>query len=410
MKVLKIAALISLVLLMGLFLWSCAGQSSAQAAAAQAQTAAVQKGDLTISITSAGNLALSLTADPAFEISGTVREVLVQEGDSVKKGQALARLDPSDWQDQVYNLETQLISAQRQLTSKKSAILQSQISLLNARMTLEQAQEPTSSKGQDTSPILDPLDIQIKSMQLNLARANLTDAQAGVADVQRAVDAAQKAYNDAKNASPEVLAPFDGFITKVSVTGGLQIYKGQVAVSMADPTKFEAQLLVGEVDIFKIAIGTPANVGIDAVSGLTVPAKVTKVAPTATVQGNVVNYSVKVELDPTQVLQLKQGLSVTVNVIVQNKQSVLMVPNRAIINQGKDTVVQIAGTDPPEMRPVKLGISDYQNTEVTDGLKEGEKVVVPQAAAGTTSSSQQRTTTGTIGGIPGIGRIVGGGR
>lgn len=393
-------AVLACVFVVGAGAVACTAPASGATTAQSATVATVVRGNLSDDITSAGNLALSVTADPAFEVAGTVSEVLVDLADSVKKGQVLARLDAAEWQTRLDTLANQVTSAQRTLTSRQRSVTSSQISLINAKKALEQAREPTSTGlGAGVASMLDPIDIQIKTMQVDIAQWNLDDAKTAVTDAQRSLDTAQKAYDDAKASSIEVVAPFDGFITKLGVTGGQQVLKGAVAVTMADPTKFQAQLNVGEMDIFKIAIGTSATVGIDAVSGLSVPAKVTWIAPTATVSGNVVSYSVKVELDSTRTQQLKQGLSVTVTLNIASRQNVLMVPVRAIVRQQGNTFVQVPdGGATPKLVPVTVGMSTAQFAEIVSGLKEGDKVMV-QASSSSSSSSQQRP--GGMG-IPGV--------
>lgn len=384
--------------------------TKAAGAASTTTTATVIRGNITLDITTAGNLKYSVTAEPAFEMSGYVAEVLVEEGQMVKKGQVLARLDTSAYEDQLRSLETALLNAQRNVVSRETAVLQARVNLKNAEVALEQAKEPTSSWGQSVSAVVDPIQIEIKTMQLELARLNLESAIVAVDDARRSLADAQRSYNEAKAKSPEVKAPFDGFVAKLNVTGGAEVNKGAIPAKIADPTRFEAELSVSETDMVKVSIGMSANVRVEAL-GTTIPAKVTRISPTATISSGVVTYKVKVELDPAQpavaavVSRLREGMSVTVNIVLQEKKGILLVPSRAIIQQGRSTVVQIAGTEPVEVRPIKTGISNYQFTEVIEGLTEGEKVIVPQTtvASSTSSSQSNQRTSGTSGiMIPGI--------
>jgi macrolide-specific efflux system membrane fusion protein len=372
------------------------------APAAQYQTAIVGAGNLTVEISGSGNLALSSTEDVAFELAGTVQEVLVEEGDSVEEGQVLARLDTSE--------------RESELTGLERALLQAKINLKNARLALERAEEDDNA---------DPLDIDMKELQVTLAEGSLEDAE--------------EALEEASNASPEVIAPFNGFITNVNVRGGDEVKKGTVAATIADPDKFEVDILVSEMDISEVEKGGRATVQADAISGITFPAEVTYIAPTATIQSGVVNYQVTVEVgslsDIAQVLpsgmtppegftppvgwgnssisqavgtfeaiQLRDGLTVTVNIIVDQRINVLVVPNGAITTQGGRSYVEVLSTDGTiETRAIRIGITDYVNTEVTDGLNEGEKVIVPQ---GTTTTTQQQ---GGGGIFPGGGTFPGGG-
>ena len=100
--------------------------------------------------------------------------------------------------------------------------------------------------------------------------------------------------------------------------------------------------------------------------------------------------------------QLREGLTVTVSIIVEERNDVLLVPNKAITRRGAETYVQVLSPDGVTTeRSITTGISDWQFTEVTEGLSEGEKVVVPQGT--TTPPTPQPGGQGEIR-IPGMGR------
>ena len=83
--------------------------------------------------------------------------------------------------------------------------------------------------------------------------------------------------------------------------------------------------------------------------------------------------------------QLREGLTVTVSIIIEEKTDVLLIPNEAITSEGSQSYVQVVtASGAPEQRAIQTGITDYQVTEVTSGLKEGEQVLISQ---GTTTTS-----------------------
>jgi RND family efflux transporter MFP subunit len=423
MRVLKIILTILALGSIGLTSLSCNSDSDSEGAAGS-QTVSVQRGDLTVDITASGNLALSVTEDLAFDIPGTiaeitVAEVLVEEGDSVEEGQLLAKLDTSEWDDMLIDL--------------KRDLLQVEIDLKNAELTLEEAEEDTyiTVTGDIREQYTDPDEIDILELRVELAEARFEDAQ--------------KALEEANEKSPEIIAPFDGFVTAVNVDGGDEVKTGTVAVAVADPNKFEADILVSEMDIMDVELGGTAWVDIDAMSGVTLPAQVVHISPTATISSGVVNYQVKVEVESMEAvmqerqeampdissgeipeplrraieegqitqeeaeemleqmraareeqqaafedIQLREGLTVTVTIIVDERTDVLLVPNGAITTQGGQTLVQIVSSDGTiEQRTVTTGISNWQYTEVTEGLSEGEQVVVPQGTATTAATERQ---------------------
>jgi len=389
----------------------------------------VQRGDLTVDITASGNLALSVEEELAFEMAGTVEEVLVEEGDSVEQGQLLAKLDTSEWDDVLTALERDL--------------LQAEINLENAEYALDKAEEETTTSIVGDIVVqecADSREIDIKELQVELAQARFDDDQ--------------KALEEALEKSPEITAPFDGFITKVNVEGGDEVLTGMVAVKLADPNKFEADILVSEMDILQVKLEGEAWVQVDAMQGMSLPAKITHISPTATIQQGVVNYQVKVEVQSLEAVQqeqqearqkamekisqgelperlkqaieegeitqeqaeekmeqiqqkqvgqqgqkpamipedfqLREGLTVTVSIIVDERHNVLLVPNSAIITEGQQTYIQVLSPDGTiEQRAITTGISNWQYTEVTSGLSEAEEIIVPQSSAMPTSPIEE---------------------
>lgn len=274
-----------------------------------------------------------------------------------------------------------------------------------------------------------------RSVQSTLDKANLA--------LDKAKDDLKKAQENLTNAV--ITAPFAGFITKVSVSGGDEIQKGTVAVQLADPARFKTTIMVGEKDVFKLQEGMEASIQIDSLPTVILTAKVTQIAPTATIQSGVVNYEVEVEADslqtartPTQnqtgalrqdnstfisgessqsvargetgsgtvsnTSQLREGLTVTLNITVSGKKDILLIPGQAIQRSGKNTQVQVVKNGVTETRVVKTGISNWQYTEVTDGLSEGEEVVIPTAIAASPAASQgQQNPLMIPGSVPRIG-------
>ncbi len=409
-KIIKIILIILVICWVGVFGWfvfpqlGC-GSESASNQVPESQVITVQRGDLRIDITAVGNLALSRTEDLAFDIfylEAAVEEVLVEEGDTVEEGQVVARLSTSEWERELATLESSVTKEKASYTTATVALEKAESVAYTADLEMEIKQQQVERAQQEyweavirydygriseedlteaatalrtaeaalAEVITDPLQIEAKRLQVELTEAKFKDAERELAE--------------AREISPEVKAPFAGFITKVNVEGGDEIKDGTVAVTLADPTKFEAEIMVSEMDILQVKLGGDAGVQVDAMQGVSLPAKVTHISPTATIQQGVVNYKVKVEIESLKGFQLREGLTVTVSILVEEKNDVLLVPNKAIIRRGRQTYVQVLKDGVIEERAIKTGISDWQYTEVTDGLSEGEKVVIPETTTPTT--------------------------
>ena len=310
----------------------------------------------------------------------------------------------------------------------------------------------------------DPLEVEQKQKQLALAQANLKEAEDNLAELLGSVDSLEVELKQFEVASAQaaldeaieslematLVAPFAGIVISVNVEAGDAVNANQVVIELVDPDKFEAEILVNEMDFFQIKLGGQAWVQVDAMPGLSLPAKVAHISPTATIQQGVVNYKVKVETESLQsVMQerqeamqgelregsrqateegsltqeqleemmkqrqqaqagqpegqqrqmptivpedfkLAEGLTVTVSLIVEQKTDVLLVPNSAITMQGGQAYVHVLTPDGTiEERAIMTGISNWQYTEVIEGLSEGEKVVIPETATTTPTTPEQ---------------------
>jgi hypothetical protein len=252
-----------------------------------------------------------------------------------------------------------------------------------------------------------------------------------------------------------ITAPFDGFISKINVEGGDDILKGTVALVIADPNQFEAQIYVSEDDIASVKLGGEATVSVTSLSDITLPAEVNEIAPTATVSSGVVNYSVTVNITslqpaaaqistfqmPAQTanrtmpagapsgnftlpsnasqvtapaastasVSLKDGLSVVVEIISQQKNNILIIPSKAITRQNQQYTVKVVSGDSTETRIVTTGMTDGSYTEITEGLTEGEQVQITTSSTSSTSSSSNNAVFDTQRQIQSIGGGVQGG-
>jgi HlyD family secretion protein len=311
-----------------------------------------------------------------------------------------------DKEDAEIELEEVLAGTSTSITSRDDAeavlleIAKKQLQIEQEQMDLEDAELDV----EDAKKAVDDANYDLEEAKLDVedAKQDVDDAMLDVEDAEQDVEDVQSDLDEAKSLSPVITAPFAGFVTKVNVEGGDEVLTGTVAVQIADPNKFEADILVSELDISQVQEGGEAAVQVDA-TGLSLPATVTHISPTATIQSGVVNYNVTVEVQSIpEDANLREGMTVTVSLTVSERQNVLLVPYAAITTEEGQKYVQVVSPDgTTEKRAITTGITDYQYTEVIEGLSEGEQVLVSQWTASEATTTEQQPQGGMM--IPGMG-------
>jgi HlyD family secretion protein len=178
-------------------------------------------------------------------------------------------------------------------------------------------------------------------------------------------------------------------------------------MTLVDPRDVRVDVTVDETDVARVAVGKSASVSFDAIQGRPFRGKVISIAPSGTLTQGVVTYPVSISLD-TRDQVLPAGLTASATITIDEKDDVLVVPNRAVRRQGRDQVVEVLGEDGTRStRPVKTGVQNDQLVEIADGVQEGERVLI----AGTTTRAPAVGGSGPGGpGVGGGGRAFVGGR
>jgi HlyD family secretion protein len=309
-----------------------------------------------------------------------------------------------------------------QYDQAQAQVLQNEIAVQLAQQTLTNDQKPPTvdqiqtalgqvKTAQDnlntllaspTAADLSAAQSQLAQAQDNLAKLTQGPTDQALAIAQAGVDQANNALQQAELQlqQAQLVAPFDGTVTDVSITPGQTAGASTNAIGLADMNHLVIDGQLDEIDVPKVKIGQSAQITLDALPGQTLTGKVTEVAPAGAVQQGVVNYPVTVSLvnpDPA----VKPGMTASVNIVVAERQNVLEVPNRAIHFQCQRAFVTVLVKGQLIQTPVQTGLSNDTMTEITSGLKEGDEVVVN----GTTTTQPRGVPGGGFGGgFGGIGR------
>ncbi|HLA80840.1 MAG TPA: efflux RND transporter periplasmic adaptor subunit [Thermoleophilia bacterium] len=227
---------------------------------------------------------------------------------------------------------------------KASDIQAAQASVANAAATLAALTTPRAS-------------------ELALAEEEVRQAELGAARAESALEAAV------------LRAPFDGVVAAVSANVGEQASASTTVISLVDPRALRVDATVDETDVAKLKPGQQAEVTFDTVGGRRFPARVA-LLPLGTQLQGVTTYQVLVDFDPGEAF-LPAGMRAGVDIVVERKDNVLRVPNQAVRRQGREHTVEVLVDGKREARPVRVGISNDQFTEIVEGLNEDDMVLLP---------------------------------
>ncbi len=275
-----------------------------------------------------------------------------------------------------------LLSAQRTIQTDKETITNAErnlkemdqnnpLSFAAAEATVKEREASLAKLKADP----DPLDIRSQELTIKQREDSLLDAKEKLVDY-------------------SVRAPFDGILTSVAnIKKGDSVSSGTVAATLITKQKL-AEITLNEVDVAKVKEGQKVTLTFDAVEGLSISGEVAEVDTLGTVSQGVVTYKIKIGFD-TQDERVKPGMSLSAAIITDVKQDALLAPNSAVKSQGDARYVEVmADNNTTRRQTVEVGLSNDTITEITSGLKEGEKIVVRTSTA-TTSTTTSNNSSGT---------------
>jgi HlyD family secretion protein len=318
-------------------------------------TVNVTRGDIVKTVLVDGNLEMPNKEYLSFGATGTVTEVLVDEGNNVTKDQVLARLDAPSLKSSVEMAELQVKIAKEQV---KAARAQYEIALINL-------DEGGSLPGESE---------EVLELRVDMAKASWETAKLNLETAELNLESAELNLEKA-----EIVAPFAGLVTDVAITEGKEITTAMLAspaISLVNTSEMEMRGFIDEIDVAMVQLGQEANILLDALPDEEINGMVAFISLVSTIRAGVVSYETTITLE-NPVAGLRDGMSATAEVIIERRDDVLLIPNRAIRGTSQNPTVVVLVDEQEEEREISLGLSDGINTEVLLGLEEGEKVVLP---------------------------------
>lgn len=215
-------------------------------------------------------------------------------------------------------------------------------------------------------------------LQRGATREQIEIAEAAVEQAQVGVESARRRLENAR-----IVAPWDGIINTVNIVVGALAQPGAPAMQLADPSHLHINVQVDEVDVAGIAAGQEATIELDALPEQRLIGRVTRVAPTASTDSTgTISYQVRIDFEHGDA-PVRPGMSATVGIISRTRANVLVVPNRAVSfnRETGQAFVEVQVNDVPQRVEVRLGLRDERQSEVREGLTDGDQVIIRRTSS-----------------------------
>ncbi len=344
-------------------------------------SAVVSRQSIVSTITASGTLEAVSMVSVGTQVSGSVLSLHADFNSVVRKGQVIARLEPSLYESAIEQAGANLEKAEADLERLRVAAADAETKRDRTRALWERQ-------------LVSANDMDAADVAVNSARAQVRSADAQ--KTQAAANLTQARVNLAKTV---ILAPIDGIVVARNVDVGQTVAASLQAPTLfviaADLSQMQLKASIDEADVGRIAQGQNVSFTVDAYPGESFRGTVRQVRLNPTVEQNVVTYAAIITA-PNAGLKLRPGMTASATAEVARRDNVLTVPSAALrLRPGSNTLSILEGTS---MRTVsvKTGISDATSTEIADGaIQEGARVVTrigsAQSARSTTSSPATRS-------------------
>jgi HlyD family secretion protein len=397
------------------------GVAAPRPAAAIVQTAQVRRDTLTVAATYVGEVSARSAVDVVPRVSGLIVSLPVAEGDGVRAGQVVARLDVRDLRFQVEQARTAYQSARVAVDSARAAlntqrarlaqvesgipseqIRQAEHQLAQARASLEfsrgqlRRMEDLFAQGYVSQQRVDEarLDVALQEARVaaaeeqvallrreprpestRIAHAQVEELAVALRQAESRLAQAGVALRQAQSQLSEttIVAPVSGVVGRRLVEVGQQVTPGLVLMRLVDIDTVFVTVPVTERDLARVRPGQTVVVRAEAVPGRTFTGRITAISPLVTAATRTAEAKIAI-VNPGHVL--RPGMVAAAEVILARRSSALVVPIDAVLQRGDSSVVFVITDGTARERPVRTGVSSGGVVEVLAGLQAGEVVAV----------------------------------
>jgi len=363
--------------------------------AAALRTVGVSRGTVVDAVATTGTLEAVTTVQVGTQVSGTISWLGADFNSTVRKGQVIAKLDPSLF-------EAQVAQAQANLAKANADVERESVNLVDAQRKLVRANELGARQ------LLPKTDLEAADVAVQNAQAQLRSVRAQVQQAQASLNQSQVNLQHSI-----IAAPIDGIVIQRSVDVGqtvaASLQSPTVFAIAADMTKMQVNANVDESDIGRIRPGQTVTFKVDAYPADSFTGKVSQVRLQPTVVQNVTTYTAIIDV-PNPELKLKPGMTANARVEIAKRDAAVRVPNAVLrFRPTEDTFTALDQEVPDDLQSggsrvwiladgqlqavrVKVGITDGVNSEIVSGdLPDQAQLAIGAATASTTSTSRGRS-------------------
>ena len=356
--------------------------------------AKVEKGDLAKSVVATGKIEPITKVEIKSKASGIVKKLYVDYGDKVKKGQTLAELDKEEIQARVAQARAQLEASSASLNGTRADLERAKVDAEGPDVPLlKRAYVRAQGMAKEGVVSASALDDAQKNYEMSLNKQNVSKAQLqvlqakiGQAQGQVAQDRANLKQLEEQLGYTTIESPIDGIILSRDVEIGDAVSSilvlgssATLVMTLGDTSEVYVKGKVDESDIGKVYLGQPARIKVESFKDKTFTGKVTKISPMGVEKDNVTTFEVRVSINNPEGV-LKAMMTANAEIILEEHKGVLQIPEGSIIyDKDKKASVEIPDPKAKEGKrklAVNIGISNGAKTELLQGLKEGDQVVL----------------------------------
>ena len=367
------------------------------------QTQKAERRDLVSKVSASGEVKPKRFVNISANVSGRIVLLLVKEGETVRRGQVLAKIDSARIEAGTRQSEAGLAAARAELTRAEADLEAARLAFERARAMHDQKLVSDSAFDQADA------ELKVRKAMVEAQRRRILQQAAAVASDRDDLE------------KTTVVSPMDGVITNLQkeegeMVIGAQSFSPTVIMTVADLSVMEVEVLVDETDIRNVTLGQAADVRVDALEGVKIKGEVTEIgssaiprglgqaaAATTTTVNQAKDFKVTVTLkDPPGAL--RPGLNATADITTAEKKSVLAVPIQAVVvrevspqgsvidpgglqaAEGEPAPVKskgeekegvfVVGKGQAQFKAVKTGIIGETDIEVSEGLSPGDEIVI----------------------------------